>query len=59
MFRLLGWTLQACGLYFRTLYKHGCFLSNAEAQIAVESGWKTLDPGILSGLSIVYVVFGV
>ena len=46
--RELGWTLRACGLYFLTLYKHGCFLSNAEAQIAVESGWKTLDPGFLS-----------
>ena len=44
VFALLAWTLQCCGVYFRTLYKSSMFLTLDDAKLVVESGWKTLDP---------------
>ena len=43
MFRVLSWTLQSCGLYFRTLYSGSLFLPKAAAEVLVEAGWKALE----------------
>ena len=43
LFRLLKWTLQACGQHFRTLYSAGIFLTKSQARLCIESGWKMLE----------------
>ena len=46
LFKLMKWTLSACGLHFRILYEDGAttWLSRASATMAVESGYKMLAP---------------
>ena len=54
LFKLLKWTMTAVNIHWRTVFAHGIWIGRKEAQLALESGYKMLEPCHSSNIFPVY-----